>query len=177
MEVLDKILAWIKGIIIDWRIGTVGLVGFTTVLIITQDTNLIIGIAIAVSMIVVDAVDKNYAKWHDRHLKKKWIKTVSSPKYQQEFFDNCSNEEMKILTQLYRNYPKPYPLSRENAAVDNLSAQFAIKIMNKDMGRLDIDAEGNRTAVFMYVLQPWVKTWLDSHKERLKRNTRDNDYQ
>ena len=24
MEVLDKILAWIKSIIIDWRIGTVG---------------------------------------------------------------------------------------------------------------------------------------------------------
>lgn len=30
MEVLDKILAWIKSIIIDWRIGTVGLVRFST---------------------------------------------------------------------------------------------------------------------------------------------------
>ena len=30
MEVLDKILAWIKSIIIDWCIGTVGLVGFST---------------------------------------------------------------------------------------------------------------------------------------------------
>ena len=39
MEVLDKILAWIKNIVIDWRIGTVGFVGFTTGLIVTKDTN------------------------------------------------------------------------------------------------------------------------------------------
>ena len=77
MEVLDKILAWIKSIIIDWRIGAVGLVGFTTGLIITKDMNLIIGVAIAASMIIVDIIDKNYKSWHESYLNKKLQKNLS----------------------------------------------------------------------------------------------------
>ena len=169
MEVLDKILAWIKGIIIDWRIGTVGLVGFTTGLIITKDTNLIIGITVSASMIIVNIIDKNYADWYENYLNKKINKTVSDPKYQQKFFDSRSDEEMKILTQLYRNYPEPCPLSMENAAVDNLTTRYASKIASRQ-GWISSDIDGNKTTVFNYVLRSWVKKWFDNNKKKLKRS-------
>lgn len=169
MEVLDKILAWIKSIIIDWRIGAVGLVGFTTGLIITKDINLIIGVAVAASMIIVDIIDKNYKSWHESYLNKKLQKTLADPKHQQQFFDNCSDEEMKILTRLYREYPNGYSLSSENMAVGKLKTQMAI-IRVGSLGVPDYDDYGNLRTMFPYTLQPWVKEWLDKNKKRLKKN-------
>ena len=169
MEVLDKILAWIKSIIIDWRIGAVGLVGFTTGLIITKDMNLIIGVAIAAYMIIVDIIDKNYKSWHESYLNKKLQKTLADPKHQQQFFDNCSDAEMKILTKLYRSYPTGSSFPMENTAINRLVSQFAISRAS-NMGLPDYDYEGNMTVNFMYVLQPWVKNWLDNNKKRLKKN-------
>ncbi len=167
MEVLDKILAWIKSIIIDWRIGAVCLVGFTTGLIITKDMNLIIGVAVAASMIIVDIIDKNYKSWHESYLNKKLKKTLADPKYQQRFFDNCSDEEMKILTRLYRKYPHSYPLSLENMAVIKLKKQMAITCV-ESLCVPDYDDYGN--LIIMFTLQPWVKKWLDKNKKRLKKN-------
>lgn len=169
MEILDKILEWIKSIIIDWRIGTVGLVGFTTGLIITKDMNLIIGVAVSASMIIVDIFDKNHNEWHEKHLKKKSQKVLSSPKYQQQFFDNCSEEEMKILTRLYREYPNGYLLPSENMAVSKLKKQMAI-IRVGSLGVPDYDGYGNLRTMFPCTLQPWAKEWLDKNKKRLKRN-------
>ena len=169
MEVLDKILAWIKSIIIDWRIGAVGLVGFITGLIITKDMNLIIGVAVAASMIIVDIIDKNYKSWHESHLNKKLQKTLADPKHQQQFFDNCSDEEMKILTRLYREYPNSYSLPSENIAVGKLKTQMAI-IRVGSLGVPDYDDYGNLRTMFPYTLQPWVKEWLDKNKKRLKKN-------
>lgn len=169
MEVLDKILAWIKSIIIDWRIGAVGLVGFTAGLIITKDMNLIIGVAVTVSMIIVDIIDKNYKSWHESHRNKKLQKTLADPKYQQQFFDNCSDEEMKILTRLYREYPNGYPLPSENMAVGQLKTQMAI-VRVGNLGVPDYDDYGNLRTMFPYTLRPWVKEYLDKNKKRLKKN-------
>lgn len=169
MEVLDKILAWIKSIIIDWRIGTVGLVGFATGLIITKNMNLIIGVAVATSMIIVDIIDKNYKSWRETYLNKKLQKTLADPKHQQQFFDNCSDEEMKILTRLYREYPNGYSLPSENMAVGKLKTQMAI-IRVGSLGVPDYDDYGNLRTMFPYTLQPWVKEWLDKNKKRLKKN-------
>lgn len=169
MEVLDKILAWIKSIIIDWRIGTVGLVGFATGLIITKDMNLIIGVAVATSMIIVDIIDKNYKSWREAYLNRKLQKTLADPKHQQQFFDNCSDEEMKILTRLYREYPNGSSLPSENMAVGKLKTQMAI-IRVGSLGTPDYDDYGNLRTMFPYTLQPWVKEWLDKNKKRLKKN-------
>ena len=169
MEMLDKILAWIKSIIIDWRIGTVGLIGFATGLIITKDMNLIIGVAVTTSMIIVDIFDKNHNEWHEKHLKKKLQKILSDPKHQQKFFDNCSDEEMKILTQLYRVYPNSMPMPVENIIIHRLESAFAISRTN-NMGSFDFDMQGNRITLFPYALQYWAKGWLDNNKKRLKKN-------
>lgn len=169
MEVLDKILAWIKSIIIDWRIGAVGLVGFTTGLIITKDMNLIIGVSVATSMIIVGIIDKNYKSWRKSYLNKKLWKTLTDPKHQQQFFDNCSDEEMKIITQLYREYPNGYLLPLENIAVIKLITQKVI-IRVGNNGVPDCDDRGNLRTMFPYTLQPCVKEWLDKNKNRLKKN-------
>ena len=166
---MDKILTWIKSIIIDWRIGTVGLVGFTTGLFITKDVNLIIGVATTASIIIVDIIDKNYEAWYKAYLNKKLQKKLADPKYQQQFFDNCSDEEMKILTQLYRAYPSGGPFPIENAAINRLVSKSAIGRAN-NTGFYDYDDKGNMTVNFMYILQPWAKEWLDKHKRRLKKN-------
>lgn len=169
MEALDKILAWIKNIIIDWRIGAVGLVGFTAGLIITRVMNLIIGVAVAASIIIVDIIDKNYKSWYESYLNRKLQKILANTKYQQQFFDSCSDEEMKILTQLYREYPNGYSLPSENMAVGKLKTQMAI-IRVGSLGVLDYDDYGNLRTMFPYTLQPWVKEWLDKNKKRLKKN-------
>lgn len=169
MEALDKILAWIKSIIIDWRIGIVGFIGFTTGLIITKDFDLVIGVAVTASMIIVDIIDKNYKSWHESRLNKKLQKTLADPKHQQQFFDNCSDDEMKILTKLYRSYPNGSSFPKENVAINCLVLQSAIS-QASNMGVTDHDYEGNMTVKFMYVLQPWAKNWLDHHKKRLKKN-------
>lgn len=169
MEALEKILAWIKSIIIDWRIGVVGLVGFITSFIITKNMNFIIGVTITASIIIVDIIDKNYNKWHEKHLKKKLQNVLSNPKYQQKFFDNCSDEEMKIITQLYRKYPNGYLLPSENMAVSKLKTQMAIKRVGS-LGIQDYDGYDNLRTMFPYALQPWVKEWLDKNKKRLKKN-------
>lgn len=169
MEVLDKILAWIKNIVIDWRIGTVGFVGFTTGLIVTKDTNLIIGIAIAVSMIIVDVLDKNYKSWTESYYNRKLQKTLKDPKHQQTFFENRTDEEMVILTKLYRAYPDGYLLPSENIAVYQLKSQIAI-IRVGELGMPVCDEHGNLRTMFPYTLQPWVKNWLDNNKKKLKKN-------
>lgn len=169
METLDKILAWIKSVIIDWRIGTVSLVGFTTGLIIKKDMDLIIGVMVATAMIIVDIIDKNHKSWRESWLNKKLQKTLADPKHQQQFFDNCSDAEMKILTKLYRSYPNGSSFPMENAAINHLMSQFAISRAS-NMGLPNQDYEGNMTVNFMYVLQPWAKNWLDNNKKRLKKN-------
>lgn len=154
---------------IGW-IGAVGLVGFITGLIITKDMNLIIGVAVATSMIVVDIIDKNYKSWHESYLNKKLQKTLADPKHQQQFFDNCSDAEMKILTKLYRSYPNGSSFPMENTAINRLVSQFAISRAS-NMGLPDY-YEGKFCAhmTVNYVLQPWVKNWLDNNKKRLKKN-------
>ena len=169
MEALDKVLAWIKSVIIDWRIGTISLVGFTTGLIVTKDMNLIIGVTAATTMIIVDIMDKNYKSWRESRLNKKLQKTLADPKHQQQFFDNCSDAEMEILTKLYRSYPNGSSFPMENVAINRLVSQFAISRAS-NIGLQDCDYEGNMTMNFMYVLQPWVKNWLDNNKKRLKKN-------
>ena len=131
--------------------------------------NLIIGVAVTTSLIIVDIFDKNHNEWHEKHLKKKLQKVLADPKHQQQFFDNCSDAEMKILTKLYRSYPNGSSFSMENAAINRLVSQFAIR-QASNMGLSDYDDEGNMTVNFMYVLQPWVKKWLDNNKKRLKKN-------
>lgn len=169
MEVLDKILAWAKGIIIDWRIGTVGFVGFTAGLMITKNANLIVGIAVSVSMIIVDTFDKNYKHWKESYHNRKLQRILKDPKHQQTFFKNCTDEELKILTKLYRAYPDGYPLPSENIAVYQLKSQMAI-IRVGNFGAQDRDKYGNLRTMFSYALQPWVKDWLDHNKKTLKKN-------
>ncbi|WP_458457725.1 hypothetical protein, partial [Pseudobutyrivibrio sp.] len=107
--------------------------------------------------------------WYESYLNKKLKKTLADPKHQQQFFDNCSYEEMMILTKLYRAYPEGYSLPSENIAVDRLKTQMAI-IRVGSLGTPDYDDYGNLRTKFSYALQPWVKEWLDKNRKRLKKN-------
>lgn len=167
---LEKIFALIKSAIIDWRIGIVALVGFITALIVTKDITLTIGIAISLTIVFVDIFARHYPSWHEAHLRKKVQKLVSDPKYQQDFFEKCSEDERKILSKLYRAYPNGCQLPCENVAINHLLAKFAIRRANNIGIPTLVGPDDDLTYAFLYTLQPWAKSYLDSHKRQLKKN-------
>ena len=98
------------------------------------------------------------------NLNKKLQKILTDPKHQQRFFDNCSDDEMKILMQLYKAYPDGYPLSSDNVAVGRLKTQMAIVRVGQACVP-HVGACGQVRFLFSYALNPWAKDWLDKNKK------------
>lgn len=161
---LNKMISLLKDIIIDWRIGLTGFVGFTTCLIITKDIYFIIGIATTVTIIAVDIFDKNYTSWYNNHMMKKLKKTLANPQYQQNFFNTCSDEELKLLKHLYTAYPKGRTLTMENVVIQKLTKEFAIKQITP-ICIPEINDYGEPITKTTYVLQPWAATYIKEHKD------------
>ena len=169
IEMLNKVLTCFKDIIVDWKIGIISFVGFLTGFIVTKDVYLIIGIVVSLSIVIVDVICKNSSKWRERFMINRLQKKLSDQKYQQQFFDNCSSDEINILLDLYDVYPSNYLLPMNSVVVKSLESKLAIVRMS-NLAEPDFDCNGNWTVMSVFTLQPWVKMWLDNNRDTLKKN-------
>ena len=165
IETLNKVFTCFKDIIVDWKVGIISFVGFLTGFIVTKDVYLIIGIVVSLFIVIVDVIYKNGLKWCKCFVINRLQKKISDPKYQQQFFDDCSSDEINILLDLYTAYPSNYSLPINSVVVESLESKLAIRRMN-DFVIPDYD--GNLMS--MFTLQLWTKMWLDNNRDTLKRD-------